>query len=94
MPSVAGRHGDHHLAFPFTFRPALGIWKRLFLDSEPVLDVPAGDALLQRGRYLVEGPGHCGECHTPRTFAQAMDTAPLAARRAKPGRRGQGAGPG
>ena len=20
------------------------------------------------GRYLVEGPGHCGECHTPRAF--------------------------
>ena len=26
-----------------------------------------------RGQYLVEGPGHCGECHTPRNFAGALD---------------------
>ena len=28
---------------------------------------------LVRGRYLVEGPGHCGECHTPRDWTGAMD---------------------
>ena len=27
----------------------------------------------EHGRYLVEGPGHCGECHTPRTLTQGLD---------------------
>ncbi|WP_322008730.1 cytochrome c [Paraburkholderia sp. J12] len=34
-------------------------------DATPA--VPAGDAaMLERGRYLVEGLAHCGSCHTPR----------------------------
>ncbi|MEJ2535397.1 MAG: cytochrome c, partial [Gammaproteobacteria bacterium] len=46
-----------------------------YLDSAPVvaLAADAGPAA-ERGRYLVEGPGHCGECHTPRNFASAPDT--------------------
>ena len=31
-------------------------------------DIAGGDPVLARGRYLVEGLGHCGECHTPRGF--------------------------
>ena len=27
-----------------------------------------GEGDIERGRYLAEGPGHCGECHTPRTL--------------------------
>ena len=34
------------------------------------------------GRYLVEGPGHCGECHTPRDFAGGLEKEPVAGRRA------------
>lgn len=74
LPAVAGVAPDHELSFPFSFRPALGIWKRLFLDSGPVMSLPGGDARVEQGRYLVEGPGHCGECHTPRNLAQAMHT--------------------
>ena len=32
----------------------------------------SGDPLLLRGRYLVEGPGHCGECHTPRDWTGGL----------------------
>ena len=70
-----GASADHELGFPYRFRWTLGIWKRLYLDSGPVVEVPAGDEALARGRYLVEGPGHCGECHTPRNPALAMDKA-------------------
>ena len=61
------------LDFPFNVRRSLGLWKRLFLDDSPVASLAAGDEQVERGRYLVEGPGHCGECHTPRNVAQALD---------------------
>jgi len=55
----------HELGFPFTVNRGIGLWKMLFLDPSPVL-AAADDPLVARGRYLVEGPAHCGECHTPR----------------------------
>ncbi len=55
----------HDVGFPFNIRRSLGGWKILFNPTAYALKVP-DDALLQRGRYLVEGPGHCAECHTPR----------------------------
>lgn len=70
LPAVAGKAPANSLSFPFNVRRGLGLWKRLYLSSEPVVKFPDGtsDKVLA-GRYLVEGPGHCGECHTPRTLA-------------------------
>lgn len=75
LPAVAGVAADHTLAFPYSLRRGVGIWKLAFLSDEPVVAVGAADPVLLRGRYLVEGPGHCGECHTPRNFAGAAQTA-------------------
>jgi mono/diheme cytochrome c family protein len=66
LPAVAGRVEDHALSFPYSVRRGIGLWKRLYHDDEPLVDIDAGDESLSLGRYLVEGPGHCGECHTPR----------------------------
>ena len=76
LPAVAGRAPDHTLGFPFSFRRGLGLWKLLYLDNAPViaLDEDAPENVLL-GQYLVEGPGHCGECHTPRSFAGGTDKA-------------------
>ncbi len=57
---------DHELGFPWSIRRGLGAWKRLYLDAAPVVEIDDSDAALSRGRSLVEGAGHCGECHTPR----------------------------
>src|SRR5690606_14408204 len=67
LPAVEGRAGQHELSFPFTLRRGIGLWKRLHLDPAPVVRL-AADApeAVRLGAYLVEGPGHCGECHTPR----------------------------
>jgi mono/diheme cytochrome c family protein len=67
LPAVSGRAPAHKLSFPFNIRRGVGLWKRLYLSDKPVIEFAAGtsDAILA-GRYLVEGPGHCGECHTPR----------------------------
>ncbi|WP_144636293.1 cytochrome c [Bordetella genomosp. 13] len=57
---------DNALAFPLNFRPLVAGWNLLFLDEGalPPPGTPQSDAWL-RGRYLVEGPGHCAACHTP-----------------------------
>lgn len=66
LPAVSGRAPPHALVFPFTFRRAVGLWKRLYLGRRPFADAPDRDASWRLGRYLVEGPGHCAECHSPR----------------------------
>lgn len=63
----------HELRFPYTLSRGLGLWKRLYLDEAPRVVLEDAGPLVQRGQALVEGPGHCGECHTPRNLAQAMD---------------------
>jgi len=77
VPAVEGRAPGHELGFPFNIRRALGLWKRLFLDPAPVVAEPTSGTdvdpeLWARGRYLVEGPGHCGECHTARDVAGGL----------------------
>jgi mono/diheme cytochrome c family protein len=70
LPAVAGETSGHRLEFPYGLRRGLGLWKRLYLSAEPVIALaPDAPADLVLGRYLVEGPGHCGECHTPRDSA-------------------------
>ena len=68
LPAVAGKVRDHDLPFPYSFRRAVGLWKLLYVDGKPFVPVPAKSAMLNRGAYLVEGPGHCAECHSPRNF--------------------------
>lgn len=62
----------HDVGFPFNIRRGLGLWKRLYLTDDFVLagDLPPD---LARGRYLVEGLGHCAECHTPRDGLGGLD---------------------
>jgi mono/diheme cytochrome c family protein len=74
LPEAEGVAPGHRLALPYSLRRGLGLWKLAFLDDAPVVPVDAEDPLLSRGRYLVEGAGHCGECHTPRGRAGEMET--------------------
>jgi len=67
LPAVSGASPNHRLSFPFNIRRGLGLWKLLYLSDRPVVEFPDGTPeTVLAGRYLVEGPGHCGECHTPR----------------------------
>ncbi len=66
VPPVAGRTGGHRLAFPYSVRPALGLWKLLFLEPGPYRRDPGKSRSWNRGAYIVTGPAHCGECHTRR----------------------------
>ncbi|MER8584900.1 cytochrome c [Mesorhizobium sp. M1338] len=70
LPAVAGKAPANSLGFPFNIRRGIALWKLLYLRNQPVVAFPEGTAgPVMAGRYLVEGPGHCGECHTPRDLA-------------------------
>nr|WP_234992209.1 cytochrome c [Roseisalinus antarcticus] len=72
LPPSDAASAPHEVSFPFSIRRAVGAWKLLFLSDEPILTDPATDQIA-RGRYLVEGLGHCGECHTPRNALGGLD---------------------
>ena len=73
LPEADNRNEKHDLKFPWNVRAGIGVWKLLNLDPAAVVSVPPENDLLMRGRYLVEGPGHCGECHTPRNWIGGLD---------------------
>lgn len=74
LPAISGRVRDHDLPFPFNIRRTLGVWKLLFLDGKSFTPDPAQSAKWNRGAYLVNGPGHCAECHSPRNLLGAIIT--------------------
>jgi len=72
LPGVVGKVRDHDLKFPFNLRRGVGVWRLAFLDGRAAESVPSQGVALNRGRYLVEGPAHCAECHSPRDAAGAI----------------------
>ena len=70
---------ENTLSFPFNQRWGMVFWNMLFLDDERFEPEPEQSEQWNRGAYLVQGPGHCAECHTPRNLFQALDSSqPLA----------------
>lgn len=75
LPADPTPNRPHELSFPFSIRAGIGAWKLLNLNTGWSVEVPADDPVLVRGRYIAEALAHCGECHTPRTPTQGLDTA-------------------
>lgn len=73
LPAVSRLNEKHELVLAFQWRRPLGIWKLMFLNNEDILKIDNTDEILSRGRYLVEGMAHCGECHTPRNIIGGMN---------------------
>ncbi|MFK3740875.1 cytochrome c [Massilia sp. TN1-12] len=55
----------NEIPWPLSMRWPLTVWRWAFAP-EPAPFSFAGDPVLRRGAYIVEGLGHCGDCHTPR----------------------------
>jgi mono/diheme cytochrome c family protein len=72
LPALEGRTPDHDLPFPYNVRRGVGLWKLAFLDGRVFAPDPGKPASWNRGAYLVEGPGHCGECHSERNAVGAI----------------------
>jgi mono/diheme cytochrome c family protein len=75
LEAVPGKVRDHDLPFPFNIRRNVGIWKLLFLDGKPFVPDAAHLREWNRGAYLVNGLGHCAECHSPRNLLGGIITA-------------------
>jgi len=62
----------HALRYPYSSQWALALWRMAFFEpaTQPV-EVNA-DPQLQRGAYLVQGLGHCAECHGKRNVLGAI----------------------
>ena len=54
-----------------SIRWPLAFWNFFFAPSGSYVAKPGHDAAWNRGAYLVQGPGHCGACHTPRGIGYA-----------------------
>jgi mono/diheme cytochrome c family protein len=63
----------NELPFPFNQRWAMGIWSALFNANERFKPDTDQSAEWNRGAYLAEALAHCGECHTPRNLAFALN---------------------
>jgi mono/diheme cytochrome c family protein len=61
------------LSFPFNQRSLMGVWALLFNPDKRFEPRTGRDPQWNRGAYLVEAMGHCGECHTPRNLFQALN---------------------
>ncbi|WP_332699481.1 c-type cytochrome [Bosea sp. (in: a-proteobacteria)] len=72
LPAVEGKAPEHELAFPFNIRRIVGGWKLLFFDGAPFKADPSKSEEWNRGAYLVQGPGHCAECHSARNGLGAI----------------------
>jgi mono/diheme cytochrome c family protein len=60
--------------FPFNQRWLMAFWSAFFNSDKRFRPIPEQSPEWNRGAYLVEAAGHCGECHTPRNLMQAMNT--------------------
>ncbi|MSQ73815.1 MAG: c-type cytochrome [Betaproteobacteria bacterium] len=68
LPPNARPNQPHDLKFPFGWRFLVTFWKWLFFTPGPFIPNQALSQVVNRGAYLVQALGHCGECHTPRNF--------------------------
>ena len=60
-------------AFPFSIRAALLTWRTAFFKAGTFQPDPQASEVVNRGAYLVEGLGHCGECHNKVNLLGASD---------------------
>lgn len=75
LPPVAAPAQAPDVPLLALVRRGMGLWKWIGLDTAKWQPDPAQSESWNRGSYLVNGPGHCAECHTPRNIFMARDEA-------------------
>ena len=63
----------NHLDFPFDRRWTMGAWRELYFREGTYRANPVMSAAWNRGAYLVEGFGHCSDCHSPRNLLGGIE---------------------
>jgi mono/diheme cytochrome c family protein len=73
LPPVRATAPANTLEFPFNQRWAMAIWSELFNPDTRFEPDISKNPEWNRGAYLAEALAHCGECHTPRNLAFALN---------------------
>ncbi|MFJ1231368.1 c-type cytochrome [Yersinia proxima] len=74
VPAIDEENIPTELPFPFNMRFAMLGWNMMFLDKGRFEPDSSKSDQWNRGAYLVNGPGHCDTCHTPRNLLMGEDT--------------------
>jgi mono/diheme cytochrome c family protein len=73
LAPINSSNKPNELAFPFNQRWAMGVWSALFNANERFKPDVEKSTEWNRGAYVAEALAHCGECHTPRNLAFALN---------------------
>jgi mono/diheme cytochrome c family protein len=73
LPSVRMQRPPVRFSFPFNRRGLMSVWTLLFNPDRRFAPNAERNTAWNRGAYLAEALGHCGECHTPRNRMQSLD---------------------
>ena len=73
LPPAQATNRADTLTFPYNQRWAMGPWSFFFNADTRFAPNTSQSAQWNRGAYLAEALAHCGECHTPRNLAFALD---------------------
>jgi mono/diheme cytochrome c family protein len=73
LPPVHASVPENTLAFPFNQRWTMIFWSAVFNRDTRFEPDTSQSPEWNRGAYLAEALAHCGECHTPRNLAFALD---------------------
>ena len=74
LPPVQAQVPPNQIKFPFNQRWGMVFWNIVNNSNQRFQPDPAQSAAYNRGAYLVEDLGHCGECHTPRNFMMGLSS--------------------
>jgi mono/diheme cytochrome c family protein len=66
VPPVHQENLKSEIPAILSFRWPVAVWNVFFVPGASYVAKSDHDAVWNRGAYLVQGPGHCGACHTPR----------------------------
>jgi len=73
VPAVHTENLPNTFSFPYDQRWLMGVWSAFFNENSRFQPNVAQSVEWNRGAYLAEALAHCGECHTPRNLALALD---------------------
>jgi len=73
LEAVRATAPPHRVPLLGLARRGVGLWKRIAFAQPPFAPASGGSDSWKRGAYLVNRPGHCGECHTPKNWLMVED---------------------
>ncbi|MET4186611.1 mono/diheme cytochrome c family protein [Bradyrhizobium sp. JR7.2] len=68
LEAVRSSRNANTLPFPFNIRSAMIVWNALYFTPGEYKPDPTKSGEWNRGKFIVDGPAHCGACHTPKTL--------------------------